>query len=124
MLRILIALLFAPQSNNDWTLVPGVRAGPITAGTMRDDLARLFPTGAVEDDEIELDEGMLQPATFVYRRDSSETLAISWNGKGPQAHPKQIFVCHGLRRGPCRWQISGGIRIGTRLTELEAMNGG
>ena len=105
-------------------LVPGVRVGPITAGAVRGDLGRLFPKGAVEDDEIELDEGMLQPATFVYRKDPSQTLAISWNGKGPQAHPKQIFVCHGLRRGPCRWHAAGGIAIGTRLSELETMNGG
>jgi hypothetical protein len=121
---ILIALLFAPpQLANDWALVSGVRVGPITAGAVRDDLNRLFPKEAVEDDEIELDEGMLQPATFVFRRDPSQTLAISWNGKGPQAHPKQIFVCHGLRRGTCRWQAADGIRMGTRLTELETLNG-
>ena len=125
MLAVLIALLFAPpQTGNDWMLVPGVRVGPITAATLRGDLARFFPKDAVEDDEIELDEGMLQPATFVYRKDPSQTLAISWNGKGPEAHPKQIFVCHGLRRGPCRWHAAGGIAMGARLSDLEALNGG
>lgn len=123
LLPIWIALFFAPQPANDWALVPGVRVGPITAGTVREDLNRWFPPDAVEDDEIELDEGMLQPATFVYRKDPSQTLAISWNGKGPQAHPKQIFVCHGLRRGTCRWQTGSGIRMGTHLSELESWNG-
>jgi len=124
-LIVLVAQAFQPvfAAANDWTLVPGVRVGPITAATVRDDLARLFPSGAVEDDEIELDEGMLQPATFVYRKDPSQTLAISWNGKGPQARPKQIFVCHGLRRGPCRWRAAGGIAMGARLSDLEALNG-
>lgn len=121
---VLIGLLLAPpQTANDWRLVPGLRVGPITAATVRADLDRFFPKEAVEDDEIELDEGMLQPATFVFRRDPSQTLAISWNGKGPQAHPRQIFVCHGLRRGTCRWQAGGGIGMGTRLSELEALNG-
>ncbi|HEY2018125.1 MAG TPA: hypothetical protein VGH38_31685 [Bryobacteraceae bacterium] len=123
-LAILVTLLFAPpQQGNDFALVPGVRVGPITATSVRADLDRFFPKGAVEDDEIELDEGMLQPATFVYRKDPSQTLAISWNGKGPEAHPKQIFVCHGLRRGSCRWQAGGGIGMATRLSELEALNG-
>ncbi|HTS27971.1 MAG TPA: hypothetical protein VMH81_18980 [Bryobacteraceae bacterium] len=108
----------------DWTIVAGLRVGPIAATAVRADLPRLFPTGAVEDDEIELDEGMLQAATLVYKNDPSQALAISWDGKGPQAHPRQIFICHGLRRGACRWQVAGGIRFGTTLAELESLNGG
>ena len=108
---------------NDWVIVPGVRVGPITAASVPEDLRRLFPKDAVEDEEIELDEGMLQPATLVFKKTPSEALAISWNGKGPQAHPKQIYICFGRRRGACRWQTSGGIRVGTRLSELTAMNG-
>ena len=131
-MRILIAAALlcvpmaaqAPPPANDWTIVPGLRVGPITASTVREDLSRFFPKEAVEDDEIELDEGMLQAATLIYKNDPSRSLAISWNGKGPQAHPRQVFVCHGLRRGACRWQTSGGIQIGTHLAQLEAMNGG
>jgi len=121
MIPLLVALLFAPQAPaNDWALVPGVRVGPITAVTVRADLDRFFPKGSVEDDEIELDEGILQPATFVFRKDPSQTLAISWNG----THPKQVFICHGLRRGTCRWQAPNGIHFGTRLNEIESLNGG
>jgi hypothetical protein len=114
----------SPPPVNDWMIVPGLRVGPIAAGTVRADLPSLFPKDAVEDDEIELDEGMLQSATLIYKNDSSQSLAISWEGKELGAHPKQVFVCHGLRRGGCRWQTSGGIRFGTSLSELEAMNGG
>jgi hypothetical protein len=113
----------SPPAANDWVIVPGVRVGPITATSVPEDLRRLFPADTVEDDEIELDEGMLQPATLVFKKTPSEALAISWNGKGPQAHPKQIYICFGRRRGPCRWQSSGGIKVGTRLSELTAMNG-
>jgi len=131
-MRILIAaaLLCAPLAAqtpppaNDWTLVPGLRVGPIKAGTVRADLLHFFPREAVVDDEIELDEGMLQPATLIYKDDPSQSLAISWDAKGRQAHPKQIFVCRGLRRGECRWQIEGDIQFGTRLKQLESVNGG
>jgi hypothetical protein len=124
-LPILVALAVAPLSfaANDWLIVPGTRVGPITANAVPADLRRLFPEASIKDDEIELDEGMLQPATLVYNDNASERLAVSWTSKGPDAHPKQIFVCWGRRRGPCRWQASGGIRVGTRLKDLEVMNG-
>ena len=122
---ILAAWLALPlaYAANDWLIVPGTRVGPITANTVPADLRRIFPEASIKDDEIELDEGMLQPATLVYNDNASERLAVSWTGKGPEAHPKQIFVCWGRRRGPCRWQVSGGIKMGTRLKDLEAMNG-
>ncbi|HLK65461.1 MAG TPA: hypothetical protein VKU19_18610 [Bryobacteraceae bacterium] len=131
-MRLLLAsaLLWLPlgaqitSPPNDWTIVPGRRVGPILASTVRADLRRLFPPDAVQDDEIELDEGMLQSATLIYHTDPSHSLAISWDGKTPEAHPKQIFVCHGLRRGQCRWQIAEGIRFGTHLSDLEDRNGG
>jgi hypothetical protein len=116
-------LLGQPERANDWTIVPGERVGPITGKTVRQDLDRYFSKQDVEDGELELDEGMLQPGAFVYKSNPSQALAVVWNGKGPQATPKQIFVCFGRRRGDCRWQLSNGIKVGTRLTELEAMNG-
>jgi hypothetical protein len=118
---IMLAAAAAALQAQDYTVVPGERVGPITARTVRADLARLFPAGAVEDDQIELDEGMLQAATLIHRKDPSQTLAISWTASGT---PKQIFLCWGQRRGTCRWQASNGIRFGTTLSELEALNGG
>ncbi|HVW87738.1 MAG TPA: hypothetical protein VHB50_23785, partial [Bryobacteraceae bacterium] len=53
----------------------------------------------------------------------SEALAIVWNGKGEEAHPKQIFLCRGRRRGECRWHTSNGITVGVHLDRLETMNG-
>ncbi len=103
--------------------MPGVRVGPITAASVPEDVRQMFPKDAVEEDEIELDEGMLQPATVLFKKTPSEALAIAWTGKGPQAHPKQIYICFGRRRGPCRWQTAGGIKVGMRLGELTALNG-
>src|SRR5689334_12077136 len=116
----LAILLASTALGQDFTVLPGERVGPITAQTQRADLVRSFPADAIEDDQIELDEGMLQTATLVYKKDASRTLAISWTASGT---PKQIFVCWGLRRGTCQWQASNGIGFGTRLDELEKLNG-
>ena len=122
-LLLLLCLPLAAAGNADWAIVPGVRAGPVTAATARADLDRLFPAGAVQDGEIELDEGVVQQGTFVYPKNPSQRLAITWNGTGPARHPKQIFVCFEMRRGTCKWEVPPGINLGTRLNELETMNG-
>jgi hypothetical protein len=119
-MRLLILLVCVPLfAADDAMIAPGVGVGPITALTTRADLGRLFPADAIEDDQIELDEGMLQPATMIYKKDPARTLAISWKDE----HPKEIFICFGRRRGPCRWESQGGVKTGIRLNELERMNG-
>jgi hypothetical protein len=117
------AFLRSAPPINDWTVVPGVRAGPIKAGTTHDDVRRLFPSDTVIDEEIELDEGLLRPGTIVFKNAPSERLAIFWDSKEPDAHPKEIFLCFGRRWGPCRWRASAGIQVGTALRDLERMNG-
>jgi hypothetical protein len=111
-------LLLALAAADDWTLAPA-RVGPITAMTTREDLPKYFSD--VRDDDIELDEGMTQKATLVFRNDPSKTLAISWTA---DRHPKQVFVCWGRRRGACQWSLANGIKVGTKLDELETRNGG
>jgi len=126
-LTLLGLFQMAGQGNgNDWLIVPGVRVGPVTASTVRGDLQRLFPKDTVSDQELELDEGMVFPATMVARGTPSESLAIVWTDKSAGAHPKQVFVCRGRRRGVCKYHApvpGGDIAAGTRLSELEALNG-
>jgi hypothetical protein len=117
-----VALIAAPPVA-DWTIVPGERVGPITAKTVRADLPRLFGSIPIEDDAIELDEGIVLPATLLSKNTPSESLAVVWDGKGSDAHPKQIFLCRGRRRGPCKWHTASGISDGTQLSQLEALNG-
>jgi hypothetical protein len=106
-----------------WSIAPGKGVGPITAATTRQSLTALFPSGKVVDDEIELDEGMLSPATFVYKGEPSRQLAVIWDAKSVQAHPQKIFICMAKRGSLCEWRAENGIGIGTRLQELEAKNG-
>lgn len=114
------------DGGNDFLVIPGVRVGPITAGTTNADLKRLFPVATIKDDELELDEGMVFPATFIAQAVPGESLAIVWAGKGPDAHPKQVFMCRGRRRGVCKYHavgLGGEIATGTKLSDLETMNG-
>jgi hypothetical protein len=135
-MRVFLAFVFAgltalPGTGqsvpvNDWMVVPGVRVGPITAATVRADLQRLFPTATVADSELELDEGMVFPSTMVARETQAESLAIIWQGKGADAHPKEIFLCRGRRRVACKWHaagVGGEIIPGMKLLDLEVMNG-
>ena len=105
------------QTGNDWRIVPGERVGPITAATTRADLSRLFQGAPAKDDEIELAEGILEPATQV------ADLAIVWSGKSADAHPSRIFICRGRRRSSCQWHTADGITLGVRLDRLEQLNG-
>jgi hypothetical protein len=108
--------------SNDWLVVPGVRVGPITANTVRGDLKGLFPQATLAEDELELDEGMVFPATFVAREKQPESLAIVWTTKAADAHPKQIYMCRGRRRGECKWHTAE-LSVGTKLSDIEKING-
>lgn len=106
------------QITNDWRIVPGERLGPVTAATTRADLPRLFPGATAKDDEIELAEGVLEPATQI------ADLAIVWSSKEPAgAHPSRVFICRGRRRTSCQWQTADKITLGVRLDRLEQLNG-
>src|ERR1700759_1654358 len=85
----------APNTTNDWLVVPGVLVGAITANTIRSDIRRLFPVSVVKDDELELEERFVLPATFVDRDTRSQSLAIVWSSPIANAHPKEIFLCRG-----------------------------
>jgi hypothetical protein len=106
----------ALAQTNDRRIVPGERVGPVTAATTRADLPRLFPGAPAKDDEIELAEGVLEPATHI------ADLAIVWSRKNADAHPARIFICRGRRRTSCQWQTADGITLGVRLDRLEQLN--
>jgi hypothetical protein len=125
-LILLAAPSFVMGQANDFLLVPGVRVGPLTASAVKADVPRLFPGATVKDDELELDEGYVLQATFVNREKRPESLAIVWNGKTPDSHPKQVFVCRGRGRGECKWHAvapGGNIGVGVKMLDLEKING-
>ncbi len=65
-------------SQDDWLIVPGVRVGPITAGTAPTKLAEMFGEANVQPGEIQRQEGPPRIGTVVYRDEPARRLEIIW----------------------------------------------
>lgn len=120
--RILIALVLllavARADSNDWLIVPGQRVGPITRATTRADLTRFFGEANLKDEKIHLVEGEYGEGTWVYPRDAKKKLAVVWKDK---SH-KQIELVK-ITGSNSAWHTATGITLGTRLKQLETING-
>lgn len=117
--------LLAGTPNNDWLIVPGLRVGPLTSKTTRVDLAGIFGSKNVVDQDVTVgDEGPM-PGTVVHGRHPAESLVIIWHEDRFLA---SIFFCFpqpptGIRQESCRWHTQEGISFGTSLKQLEKLNG-
>ena len=111
------------SQSNDWTIVPDLRVGPVTATFSERDLRSSFGDASVTNGSMPGAEGEPTAATFVYQDDPTRALAIAWKDADKKANPDTIFVCQGLSQGTCKWHTPSGITIGTTLTELEKQNG-
>jgi len=114
----LVCAGFAAAQQNDWTIIPGKRLGPIAAGTSRTDLERLFGKSNVKDKPVDSGEGP-EPATVVFGKDSSAALALLWRDNVLD----RVLVCYESQFGPCKWHTSAGVSLGTTVARLEALNG-
>jgi hypothetical protein len=114
---------------NDWLIIPGKRAGPITPKTTRADLVRYFGAREVEDDYVpgggDTDP---QTGTWVNREHADSSLAIQWNDDKPESHVSFIVFCQSdtgeESAAACRWHTPQGISLGTTLKTLEKLNSG
>src|ERR1700761_3211026 len=72
-----------PASVNDWTVVPGKRAGPITAKTTRVDLVRFFGAKNVQEGDVAGSDGGIQAGTIVFGDQPDASLAVLWVDDSP-----------------------------------------
>ena len=114
---ILCATLGMAQQN-DWLLVPGKRLGPIRSDASRADLDRLFGKANVQDRPVDSGEGE-EPATVVFPNVPTAALAIFWQDD----RMDRVMVCYQRQAGPCKWHTENGVTLGTRLLQLEKLNG-
>jgi hypothetical protein len=111
-------------NSNDWLIVPGKRAGPITQKTTRADLIRLFGARNIEDADIIVSDGGREPGTIVLAGQPDASLSILWLDDTPDARVRSIIFCHGSERAEkCRWHTEDPISFGTDLKTLEHLNG-
>jgi hypothetical protein len=109
---------------NDWLIIPGARAGPITGKTTRAELDRIFGAKNVEDGDITISDAGPEPGTTVFQDKPEEMVTIVWNQNKPAAHISTLVFCQeSVPPNGCRWHTRDGIGIGTTLKELEKMNG-
>ncbi len=110
------------QSAHDWTIVPGVRVGPITASSTEGDLRKAFGSVAVVNKDVEIGEGVTEPGTVIDEKHPGRALAILWKDASKRK-PATVIVCYLLEEGDCAWKTDSGIGMKTTLKELEARNG-
>jgi hypothetical protein len=108
----------AVAGQNDWTIVPGARLGPITAETSRPALERLFGKSNVTDRDVDTGEGP-EPATVVFAEHRSAGLAILWHDN----RIDRVLICFKSEFGPCRWHTRNGVTLGTGVPRLATLNG-
>lgn len=119
---IVVDLVLTPLSAQvvrpgDFTVVPGERFGPIRETTTRVDLARMFSAAAVRDRDVPIGEGLCTGGTAVLLG-TRNAIDVAWQDVG---RTRVAFVR--TREAGGRWRTPKGVRVGTRLTELERMAG-
>ena len=100
-------------------IVPGVKAGAITARTTEADLRRIYGSRNVLSEEVGIGEGETVPGAVIFPNDPQRRLEIVWKDAKRKRNPDyvQFFGSKSL------WQVSPGITLGTTLKTLEKING-
>ena len=101
----------------DWTLVPGLRAGPITGNTSEADLQALYGPENLVPAEIEIGEGLTEPGTVLFPHDPRKKAEIFWIGPDR----KKIKALR-ITEENTIWKTSRGLTIGTSLKALSRLN--
>lgn len=118
------ALCCLGTENNDWLIVPGKRAGPITPTATRVNIVKLFGARNVEEDEIQTSDFGTEEGTKVFWGTPDSSLAILWLSDAGNSRIRRIRFCPNLvQTAKCRWHTAEGIALGTRLRDLERLNG-
>jgi tetratricopeptide (TPR) repeat protein len=102
-----------------WTIVPGVRVGPITNRTSESQIRAIYGPENVRRQNIQVGEGESCPATVIYPDDPEKTVIIRWRDPSFRNLPESV-----LFRGPRSiWKTDKGLSLGSTLKEIETING-
>jgi hypothetical protein len=101
----------------DWTLVPGLRAGPMTGNTSEAELGALYGQQNVVPSEIELGEGLTERGTVLFPDDPRRKAEILWVSRDR----RKIRTLRITEKGTL-WKTDRGVTIGTSLKALSRLN--
>lgn len=96
-------------------IVPGRRFGPIAENTSRVALTAVAPANAIRESAIEIGEGFCTEGVRLFP-DTDDEVEVAWQDV---AQTRVAFVR--TRRPGGRWHTTGGVRIGTLLSDLERL---
>jgi hypothetical protein len=93
-------------------------AGPFGPGGSEAFLVELFGSDNVVSEVIDGPEGTTLDATLVFPNDPSRRLVVLWQDEVQRSRPAAIII-----REDSEWIGPGGVRLGSALDEVEAVNG-
>ncbi len=115
-----VSLCAVGQTEADsWLILANGANGSINAYTTREDLVRLYGAANVVDQDVDMGEGEMQPATFLFPEDPERRIEILWKDPDRRANPSSAQI----RGKKSRWHGVHGVSLGTTLMELQHING-
>ena len=118
----LLPLAPASPSAPTWLIVPGVRAGPLTANTDLHSLVQMFGSVNAREAEVRLGEGEPRSGVVIFPRDPARRAEIQWKEPNRKRLPEAIIVTAD-ETYKSLWRTQQGITLGTTLRELQQLNG-
>jgi len=100
-------------------IVPGIRVGAITPQTSESELQKIYGLKNVRDAEVDVGEGEHVQGTVIYQDNPIKTIEVIWKDVHEKRRPNQVR----LTGEKSVWRTRQGISLGTRLKELERING-
>jgi hypothetical protein len=110
---------FGQAAREPWLILANGEKGSIHAHTTRNDLVRMYGAANVVDQDVDIGEGEMQPATFLFPKDPERVIEILWKDPGTKTVPESADIFGGKS---C-WHAAHGITLGTSARELEQLNG-
>lgn len=107
------------SAQSSYQIVPRIRVGAITPEMSEAGLKRIYGRKNVQSTRVSLGEGETEAGTVVYPHNPLRMIEIVWKDARRKRFPKRIQLT-GERSV---WKTHQGISLGTRLKELERING-
>ncbi len=106
-------------AQNDFQIIPGIRAGAITSRISESQLKRIYGSKNVRSTRVGLGEGETVSGTVIFPNNSNKKIEIVWKNKRSKRNPEFIQ----LTGKSSIWKTTDGIGLGTSLKILERING-
>jgi len=116
---LISAVSVAGSTQASYQIVPRLRVGAITRSTSEAELKKIYGRRNVQSTKVSLGEGEYEPGTVIYPRDPFRRIEVVWKDARRKRYPQRIQLT-GERS---IWKTREGITLGTRLKELERING-